>query len=154
MSTSPRGFTAIVEPRPRGGITVKLPFDPSAEWGSRERYDVSGTVDGHKVRGRLRSGEGGYYLELGPAWCRDERVLPGTRVSVSLAPEGPQMGSLAADFAAALDAEPQARQFFESLATFYRKNFVRWVEEAKRPETRAKRIADSVAVLKAGRRER
>lgn len=154
MATPTRSFTADVEARPRGGVSIKLPFDPSAEWGSRERYDVSGTIEGHKVRGRLRLIEGAHYLELGPAWCRDERVGAGARVSVVLAPEGPQMGSLVPDFAAALDAEPQARQFFESLATFYRKNFVRWVDEAKRPETRARRIAESVAALKAGRRER
>jgi uncharacterized protein YdeI (YjbR/CyaY-like superfamily) len=75
-------------------------------------------------------------------------------VSVSLAPEGPQFESLAGDFAAALEAEPEARRFFGALATFYRKNFVRWVEEGKRPETRAKRIAEAVASLKAGKRER
>jgi hypothetical protein len=149
-----RLFEGTLEARPRGGITVKLPFDPSAEWGSRERYDVTGTIEGRNVRGRLREVDGGHYLELGPAWCRDARMRAGARVSVSLAPEGPQIGSLAPDFAAALEAEPQAREFFESLATFYRKNFVRWVEEAKRPETRAKRIAESVAALKAGRRER
>jgi hypothetical protein len=153
MSSPTRSFTATVEPRPRGGIAIRLPFDPSAEWGEKERHDVSGTIDGHKVRGRLRLVQDAHYLELGAAWCRDESVGAGARVSVSLAPEGPQMGSLAPDVAAALEAEPQARQFFESLATFYRKNFVRWIEEAKRPETRAKRIAESVAALKAGRRE-
>jgi hypothetical protein len=149
-----RSFTAKVEQRQRGGIAIKLPFDPSAEWGSKDRHDVTGTINGHKVRGRLRSVDSDHYLELGPAWCRDASVAPGAQVSVLLAPEGPQIGSLAPDFAAALEAEPRAREFFESLATFYRKNFVRWVEEAKRPETRARRIAESVAVLKAGRRER
>jgi uncharacterized protein YdeI (YjbR/CyaY-like superfamily) len=61
---------------------------------------------------------------------------------------------LAPDFATALESEPEARRFFESLPTFYRKNFVRWIEGSKRPETRAKRIADTVATLKAGKRER
>ena len=151
---TPRSFTATVERRRGGGIAIRLPFDPSAEWGSKDRHDVTGTISGYTVRGRLKLLDGAYYLELGPAWCRDASVGAGARVSVTLAPEGPQLGSLAPDFAAALEAEPQARAFFESLATFYRKNFVRWVEEAKRPETRAKRIAESVAALKAGRRER
>ena len=60
----------------------------------------------------------------------------------------------AEDIAAALDADLEARRFFESLATFYRKNFIRWIECAKRPETRAKRIAEPVATLKSGKRER
>ena len=60
---------------------------------------------------------------------------------------------MAPDIAAALTAAPDARRQFESLATFYRNGFVDWIESAKRPETRAKRIADTVAALRAGRRE-
>jgi uncharacterized protein YdeI (YjbR/CyaY-like superfamily) len=61
---------------------------------------------------------------------------------------------MAPDIAAALHAEPAGRRFFESLPTFYRKNFVRWIDGAKRPETRAKRIAETVATLKSGKTER
>jgi hypothetical protein len=146
-------FTAIVEARPRGGIAVKLPFDPSVEWGMKDRHDVTGTINGRKVRGRLTSIDGAHYLELGPAWCRDGHVTVGALVPVSIGPEGPQVASLAPDLAAALDAHPEARRFFQSLATFYRKNFVRWIEDAKRPETRARRIAETVAALDAGKRE-
>jgi hypothetical protein len=149
-----RRFKATVEPQPRGGRAIRQPFDPSAEWGAKERHDVTGTVNGQRIRGPLTARDGGYLLELRPSWCRDERVVPGAEVVVELAPEGPRLESLADDFAAALSAEPQALRFFGSLATFYRKNFVRWVEEAKRPETRARRIAETVATLKAGQRER
>jgi uncharacterized protein YdeI (YjbR/CyaY-like superfamily) len=61
---------------------------------------------------------------------------------------------MAGDIAAALETEPDARRFFESLATFYRKGYVRWIEQAKRPETRSRRIAETVAALKAGKRQR
>jgi hypothetical protein len=147
-------FTALAEGRPGGGIAVKLPFDPSAAWGERERYDVTGTINGHKVRGKLTSRAGGHVLELGPAWCRDPTIVDGAPIVVVLAQEGPQLATMADDIAAALDAEPAARRFFESLPTFYRKNFMRWIEAAKRPETRAKRIAETVATLKSGKRER
>jgi hypothetical protein len=149
-----RDFTATVEGRPGGGMAIELPFDPSAAWGERDRYDVTGTIDGHKVRGKLTSKAGGHVLELGPAWCRDATIAVGGQVDVVLAPEGPQVGAMAEDIAAALDAEPGARRFFESLPTFYRKNFMRWIEGARRPETRAKRIAETVATLKSGKRER
>jgi uncharacterized protein YdeI (YjbR/CyaY-like superfamily) len=105
------------------------------------------------VRGRLTERDGAHYLELGPAWCRDNRLAGQTDVEVALAPEGPQVASMAADLRAALNAEPEARRFFESLATFYRKGFLRWIDGAKRPETRARRIADTVAALRAGKRE-
>jgi hypothetical protein len=150
-----RTFTATIEPRARGGgIAIRLPFDPSAEWGDKERHDVNGTVAGHKIRGRLVARDGAHFLEAGPAWCRDEHVAAGAQVTVQLAPEGPQLESLGPDFTAALEADSEARRFWGSLPTFYRKNFVRWVEDAKRPETRARRIAETVATLKAGQRER
>jgi Bacteriocin-protection, YdeI or OmpD-Associated/Domain of unknown function (DUF1905) len=148
-------FTATVEGRPRGGISIKLPFDPNAEWGPKDRHDVRGTIDGHTVRGPLRTVDGHYVMEMGPAWCRDPRVAPvGTQVQVALEAEGPQVAAMASDLAAAFDAEPEARRFFESLPTFYRKNFMRWIDSAKRPETRAKRIGETIATLKAGKRDR
>jgi uncharacterized protein YdeI (YjbR/CyaY-like superfamily) len=40
------------------------------------------------------------------------------------------------------------------LATFYRNNYIRWIESAKRPETRRGRIAEMVDLLKAGTKQR
>jgi Bacteriocin-protection, YdeI or OmpD-Associated/Domain of unknown function (DUF1905) len=147
-------FTASVEPRERGGIAIKLPFDPNTEWGNKSVHRVTGTVAGIGVRGTLNLVGDDHYLELGPAWCRGARFDPGTPVQVALVPEGPQLATLDPELAKALEAEPAARQFFESLATFYRKGFVQWIEQAKRPETRARRIAETVEALKAGKKQR
>ena len=147
-------FRAVVERRRHGGIALKVPFDPAVEWGERERYDVTGTVDGRRVRGKLIPRPQGFYLELGPAWCRDEGVGEGTRALVSLALEGPQVAAMDADIAAAFSAEPAARRFFESLPSFYRKNYLRWIQDAKRPETRANRVAEMMEFLGAGKRQR
>ena len=106
------------------------------------------------MRGVVADKDGAPYLELGPAWCRDPRVGPGASLRVNLSPEGPQIWTLSSDFAAALTAEPDARRFFDSLATFYRNAWVRWVEGAKRTDKRATRIAEVVTALAAGRRER
>jgi uncharacterized protein YdeI (YjbR/CyaY-like superfamily) len=74
---------------------------------------------------------------------------------VKLVPEGPQSETLAADIAGALGAEPDAARFFDGLATFYRKNYLRWIDATKRsPEVRAQRIAELVQLMKAGRKER
>lgn len=136
---------------PRGkGAAVRLPFDPNAAWGAKDRHHVSGTVGGRPVRGELRSENDTWNLTLGPAWVRDN-LKSGTEVEVVLAPEGP---ALADDVARALAASDAAKAFFESLPTFYRKNFIRWIEEAKRPETRASRIAEAVRLCEAGKRER
>lgn len=110
-------------------------------------------MNGCKVRGALAERDGAHYLELGPAWCRDAPFALDAPLEVTLAPEGPQLETLPQDIAAALAEEPEARRSFESLATFYRSGYVGWIEEAKRPETRARRIAKTVAALAAGKKQ-
>ena len=56
-----------------------------------------------------------------------------------------------ADFAAALDAEPEARRFFDSLSYSNRRRFTYSIDDAKTPETRQRRIEKSVAQLREGK---
>ena len=133
---------------------MPIPFDPGAVWGAKERHDVSGFINGCNIRGPLQPDRDGFVLVLGPAWLRDAGLLRDEEVTVTLTPEGPQLDNIAADFRDALLADPEARAFFESIPTFYRKNYVRWIEDAKREETRAKRIAEAVVLLRAKTRQR
>ena len=147
-------FTAVARARPRGGIAIPLPFDPAVAWGERDRYYVAGRIAQYPMRAVIAGGTSEPMMELGPSWCRDPRVGPGATLAVRLQPEGPQLETMTPDLAEAIHADPQARRFFESLATFYRNGFVTWVEGAKKPETRVRRISEVVAALHAGHRER
>ncbi|MCU1237664.1 MAG: hypothetical protein JWP63_5631 [Candidatus Solibacter sp.] len=150
-----RSFQAKIEGTEKGRAYVVLPFDPGRSWGLKTRYHVRGTINGRGVRGALEQFSRGYLLPLGPAYRRGAGLHPGDLVDVTLAPEGPQGGALAPDIAAALGAEPEAVKFFDGLATFYRKNYLRWIDATKRtPEVRAQRIAELVALMKAGQKER
>ena len=75
-------------------------------------------------------------------------------MGLAVPPEGHQVDTVAPDIGDALKAEPEARAFFESLATFYRNSYLRWIEGAKRPETRSARIAEMLGLLKAGKKQR
>jgi len=94
------------------------------------------------------------FFFLGAAWRRENGFEAGTGVEVVLTPEGPQSEGLSPDVATALEAEPQAKAFFESLATFYRNTYVRWIESAKRPDTRITRINEMINLLKAGKKQK
>jgi uncharacterized protein YdeI (YjbR/CyaY-like superfamily) len=99
--------------------------------------------------------EGQTVLVLGPAWRRDCGIAAGITVQVTLTPEGPQTAALAPDITSALDAEPAAKAFFESLATFYRKGYLRWIDATtRRPDVRATRIAEMIELLKASKKAR
>ena len=146
-----RRFEAVVAEGPRGSVQVALPFDPDAVWGKKPRHHVQGTMNGKKYRADAAGGT----LTLGPMWRRDCGVEPGLAVSVVVWPEGPQRAALDADIAAALEAEPQAAAFFDGLAQFYRKAYLKWIDGTKtRPDERARRIAEMVRLLKAGRKQR
>jgi uncharacterized protein YdeI (YjbR/CyaY-like superfamily) len=106
------------------------------------------------IRGALGLDGEHYFISLGAAWRRDSGLDVGSEVEVELFPEGPQSATVAPDIAEALRVEPQAKEFFEALPTFYRKNFIRSIESAKRPETRAARIQQMVELLKAGKRQK
>ena len=58
------------------------------------------------------------------------------------------------DLAAALARDDTARANFDGLSFTHRKEWVRWIEEAKKPETRATRLARTVESLHAGKRAR
>jgi hypothetical protein len=146
-------FTARVEEGADGSAIVRLPFSPDALWGKKPRHRVSGTVDGQKIRAILAGGKP--VLILTRMWRRDCGVKVGKRATIELWPEGPQQTDLAEDFLRALKKEPKALSFFDDLAQFYRKAYVRWIDATKRkPEERARRIKEVVKLLKAGVKER
>ena len=133
---------------------IAIPFNPNEVWGVKQRHHITGSVNGYGVRGSLGSDGTQYFLPLGAAWRRGCGLEAGTKVDVVLSPEGPQSEGLSPDVAAALEAEPQAKAFFESLATFYRNTYVKWIESAKRPETQSTRIAEMIKLLKAGKKQK
>ncbi len=135
-------------------VFVPIPFNPNDVWGVKARHHIRGTVNQHPVRGSLGSDGKQFFLLLGAAWRRDCDVDAGTKVEVVLSPEGPQSENMSVDVIKALDAEPKAKAFFESLATFYRNTYIKWIESAKKPETRSARIKEMIQLLKQGRKQK
>jgi hypothetical protein len=155
MNPSERQFTTTVQAGPGDRAYVEVPFDPAEAWGAKERHHVTGSVNGVEVRGPLALEAGSWRLNLGAAWRRDAGIQPGDLVTVELAAEGPQREGLPPDLAAALAAEPEAGAFFDALATFYRKGYLRWLDGAsRRPAVREERVKELVALLKAGKKSR
>ncbi|MFB4269666.1 YdeI/OmpD-associated family protein [Nonomuraea sp. GTA35] len=147
-------YTTDSRPGGRGRLFVPVPFDPDQVWTPKPVHHVTGTLNGMGIRAVIVEHAGQRGFLLGPAWLRCG-LEPGTQVSVVLTPEGPQRADLAEDLAAALEASPAAAAFFDSLAQFYRRAYLRWIDATKgRPEVRAQRIAEVVALLQAGIKQR
>lgn len=93
------------------------------------------------------------------------RMRPGTpaeqkkAAALSIAMKSPRSKSkpivkAPADLQAALSASPEAQQVFGSLSPSHHGEYVSWIEEAKKPETRARRVAETVRMLASGVRDR
>ncbi len=65
-------------------------------------------------------------------------------------PEIPDVNELPDDFARALERNRGAWRFFQALSPGERKRFIAWIRLAKRPETRARRMRESIALLARG----
>jgi bacteriocin resistance YdeI/OmpD-like protein/uncharacterized protein DUF1905 len=151
----PQRFAVIVACAGRGKLLVPVPFDPNQIWGAKQRHHIAGTVNGIRVRAVIEPTGDRFGFTLGPTSPAGRGLAVGDEVAVEIAPEGPQRDDLAEDVAAALAANPDAGAFFDSLAQFYRRGYLRWIEATKRrPEKREERIAEMVKLLLAGRKER
>ena len=148
-------FSARVAAGSRGRAVIAVPFDPDQVWGARAEHRVGGTLNGRQVRGTIAPDGSGWAFTVTRVWMRDTGVAPGDEVIAELAPEGPLRGDLASDVSAALEANPAAAAFFDILAQFHRKAYLRWIDAtSRRPDLRAARIAEVVDLLAAGIKQR
>jgi uncharacterized protein YdeI (YjbR/CyaY-like superfamily) len=77
----------------------------------------------------------------------------GDEVTVSVEPDvEPRVIEIPKDLLKELKKDKEARTFFDKLSYTHRKEYVRWVEEAKREETRQNRIVKTIEMLKKGKK--
>ena len=136
----------IVDAPPALGFDV--PFDPKAELG-KVRAPVRVTINGFTFRTTIARMGGRTFVGLNREARDGTGVAAGDRVAVVLvADDEPRTVEVPPDLAAALDGGQRA--FFDSLSYTHRKEYVRWIEDAKREETRRTRVAKAVEMLRAG----
>jgi hypothetical protein len=128
---------------------VEIPFDVREVYGTGGQVPVRATFDGETYRGSIAPMGGGRHV-LGVT--REIREAIGKDVGDSVhvvierdtkprtVPEPP-------DLTAALARSAGARDAFNGLSYTRRREYVRWIEEAKRPETRARRLQEVVERL-------
>jgi hypothetical protein len=120
--------------------------------GKKTGFRVTGKIDGVPVTSvaLLPMGEGNFILALNAALRKKLAKPVGETVTLSLKVETREQ-PLCADLLECLADEPLARERFEALTPGHRRYFSKWVEEAKLPETRAKRIAHCLHFLSLGK---
>lgn len=116
-----------------------------------KRFPVRAIINGHELRLSVARMGGEYLLGLSKANRQAAVVTAGDTVELQLELDAaPREVSTPPALARALAANLPARQAFDGLAYTHRKEFARWIEEAKREETRERRVAKTIEMLHAG----
>ena len=139
-----------------GGKTatgLPVPDDVVAALGGGRRPPVVVTVGDHTYRTTVAPMGGTFWIPLAAEHRAAAGVQAGQDVDVRIELDtAPREVSVPADLEAAFDEA--ARRTFDGLGHSHRKERVRWVEEAKKPETRATRVTRTVEALREGRKTR
>jgi hypothetical protein len=131
---------------------VEIPFDPPEVFGEA-RPPVRGTLNRLPFRGRIAKYDGGYMLGFRREIREGASVAAGDTVDVEIELDTePRTVDVPDDLAAALDEE--ARATFDRMAYTHRREYVEWINEAKRPETRTRRVAKAVELIREGKPQR
>lgn len=149
-------FTARVEiPEGQASATMfEVPVDMRATFG-RARPPLLVTVNGHTYRTTPGIYGGRAFVPLNRANRAAADVQAGDEVEVVLALDTePRNVDLPADLATALAADATVQERFSAMSYSHRREYVDWIKEAKRPETRLRRIAACVERVRAGRPQR
>jgi antitoxin component of MazEF toxin-antitoxin module len=117
-----------------------------------KRFPVVATVNGYTWRTSVARMGGEFLVGLPREVRSGAGVAAGDDVEVVLELDtAPREVEVPAALAAALAADPQAKAVFEGLAFTHRKEYARWIAEAKRDETRQRRVEQAVEMIKEGK---
>ena len=147
-------FQAVIEGTGGGGAYVIIPFDVEKKFG-KKRVKIKATIEGELYRGTLVRMGSPHHMLLVLKEIREKIGKDiGDEVSIELEEDiEPRVVEIPPDLQQALDATPLAQDFFNRLSYTHQKEYVRWITEAKREETRAERVQRTTELLSRGKSE-
>ncbi len=149
MATTKR-FRAVLEKDTDSSATaIAIPFDVEKAYGSRGRVPVRGTLNGFAFRSSVfPMGGGCHWLVVNRDMREGAKIKAGEMISVMMERDDePRVITPPKDFARALAANKAALAAWDKLSYTHRKEYARAIEEAKKPETRERRIEKAIAAL-------
>lgn len=146
-------FTATIVNAGDGGAFVRIPFDVEKTYG-KKRLPVKATINGEPYRGTLvRMGEAYHVLIVLKGIREKIGKTFGDEVEVTVAQDTElRVVEIPPDFQQALDLAPLAKAAFGKMSYTHQKEYVNAILEAKRDETRRRRIAKTIGMLEQGKK--
>lgn len=145
-------FTAQLQPRGPAAAVVLDDAQVAAVGEGAKRFPVVAAVNGYTWRTSVSRMGGEFLLGLSREVRDGAGVRAGDDVEVRIELDSaPREVEMPEALTAALAADPQASASFEGMAFSHRKEYARWIAEAKRDETRQRRVQQALEAIKAGK---
>lgn len=130
---------------------IMFPYDVKAEFGTKGQVKVKVTFDGVPYRGSLANMGMGHMIIMRKDIKAKVGKTHGDTVRVTLQKDTEErIVEVPAELQAAFKQNPDAKAFYDGLSYTNRKEYARWVDTAKRQETKDRRLAKTIEMLLAG----
>lgn len=148
-------FRATVQLSGRTATGIEVPPEVIAGLGSGKRPAVRVTIRGHTYPSTVAPRGDRYLVGVSAENRESAGVRAGDEVEVDIELDmEPREVAVPTDFADALEQDTDAKRFFDGLSYSQRRWFVFGIEEAKKPETRQRRIDKAISRLREGKGQR
>jgi hypothetical protein len=151
--TEKHKFIGVIENAGSGGAFVRIPFDVEQVFG-KKRVKVNAWINKEPYRGTLvRMGEPFHVLIVLKEIREKIGKTFGDGVEIMLEEDiEPRVVMPPADFEQALEQHPLAKANFHQMSFTHQKEYVKWIEDSKREQTRQIRIAKTIMLLEQGKK--
>jgi hypothetical protein len=146
-------FRATVQLRGKTASGIVVPEEIVQALGAGKRPAVKVTVKGHTYRSTVSTMAGEFRIPISAENRESAGVAAGDEVDIDLELDtAPREVVVPPDFDLALTGDAEAKRFYDGLSTTHKKAYVLWIEGAKKAETRERRVAEAVTMLRNGQR--
>jgi hypothetical protein len=145
-------FKAQLQPRGPAAAVILDDAQVAAVGEGAKRFPVVATVNGYTWRTTVVRMRGEFLLGLSKEVRQGAGAEAGDEVDVTIELDAaPREAEVPEALAAALAADPEAKASFDRMAFTHRKEYARWIADAKQEQTRQRRLGQALEMIRAGK---
>lgn len=146
-------FEAELELAGKTATGITVPPEVVESLNAGKRVPVVVTIKKHSYRTTIAPYNGRYMIPVSAENREAAGIAAGERIKVGLAVDtAPREVTVPEDLAKAMKKSKAASDFFTSLSFSHQREYVNWIDSAKKEETRTARVVKSIELLEAGKK--
>jgi hypothetical protein len=154
MTATQQEFNVVLSEFGDGGYGFVVPFNVPAVFGTRAEVKVCGTIDGVPYRGSIVPHGARHSMNVNRKMRSAIHKTSGDTIHVIMQIDTePCVVEVPEDLLWALDADAKAKAVFDKFGYSHRREYVNWIESARKAETRARRVQEALRRMTSDQRQ-